>query len=79
MSDLIEADVIVVGSGAAGLYANLAVGPSAEHLERFDVTVSVPDLSSQPDLACAIGRTGRVIFSSGPIATMRRFLTRYGV
>ena len=67
------------GSGAAGLYANLAVGPSAEHLERFDVTVSVPDLSSQPDLACAIGRTGRVIFSSGPIATMRRFLTRYGV
>lgn len=67
------------GSGASNLYANLAVGPSAEHLERFDVTVSVPELSNQPDLSCAIGRTGRVIFSNGPIATMRRFLTRYGV
>ncbi len=66
------------GSGASTLYANLAVGPSAEHLERFDVTVSVPELSNQPDLSCAIGRTGRVIFTAGPIATMRRFLTRYG-
>lgn len=67
------------GSGAASLYANLAVGPSAQHLERFDVTVSVPDLAHQADLSCAIGRTGRVIFTSGPIATMRRFLTRYGI
>ncbi|WP_082540317.1 HlyD family efflux transporter periplasmic adaptor subunit [Bosea sp. Leaf344] len=66
------------GSGATSLYANLAVGPSAEHLQRFDVTVSVPALAAQNDLSCAIGRTGRVIFSSGPIATMRRFLTRYG-
>ncbi|MDR6872244.1 multidrug resistance efflux pump [Bosea sp. BE125] len=67
------------GSGASTLYANLAVGPSAEHLERFDVTVNVPELANQPDLSCAIGRTGRVIFSSGPLATLRRFLTRYGV
>jgi multidrug resistance efflux pump len=67
------------GSGASALYANLAVGPSAEHLERFDVTVNVPELANQPDLSCAIGRTGRVIFSSGPLATLRRFLTRYGV
>jgi multidrug resistance efflux pump len=66
------------GSGAVSLYANLAVGPSAEHLERFDVTVSVPELANQPDLTCAIGRTGRVIFTAGPIATLRRFLTRYG-
>jgi multidrug resistance efflux pump len=67
------------GSGASTLYANLAVGPSAEHLERFDVTVNVPELANQPDLSCAIGRTGRVIFTSGPLATLRRFLTRYGV
>jgi multidrug resistance efflux pump len=67
------------GAGAATLYANLAVGPSAEHLERFDVTINVPELASQPDLSCAIGRTGRVIFTSGPLATLRRFLTRYGV
>lgn len=66
------------GTGASQLYANLAVGPSPEHLERFDVTLAVPALAQQPDLACAIGRTGRVIFSGGPIAVLRRFLTRYG-
>lgn len=67
------------GSGAAQLYANLAVGPSAEHLKRFDVTLSVPALLQQPDLSCPIGRTGRVIFSAGPLTTIRQFLTRYGV
>jgi multidrug resistance efflux pump len=66
------------GSGASSLYANLAVGPSPQHLQRFDVTVTVPELARQPDLGCAIGRTGRVIFSSGPIARLRRFLIRYG-
>lgn len=66
------------GSGASPLYANLAVGPSLQHLQRFDVTVAVPDLQQQPDLGCAVGRTGRVVFSSGPIAQFRRFLTRYG-
>ncbi|MGY3616220.1 HlyD family secretion protein [Bradyrhizobium sp. USDA 10063] len=66
------------GSGASSLYANLAVGPSAQHLQRFDVTVTVPELAQQPDLGCAIGRTGRVIFSSGPVATFRQLLTRYG-
>ncbi|WP_061849619.1 HlyD family efflux transporter periplasmic adaptor subunit [Bradyrhizobium sp. DOA1] len=66
------------GSGASTLYANLAVGPSPQHLQRFDVTVTVPGLAQQPDLGCAVGRTGRVVFSSGPIAQFRRFLTRYG-
>ena len=66
------------GSGASALYLNLAVGPSAAHLQRFDVTVSVPELSSQPDLSCAIGRTGRVIFTTGPLATLRRFAVRFG-
>ncbi|WP_439373111.1 HlyD family secretion protein [Bradyrhizobium sp. DASA03120] len=66
------------GAGASPLYANLAVGPSPQHLQRFDVTVTVPGLAEQPDLGCAIGRTGRVVFSSGPIAQFRRYLTRYG-
>ncbi|MGY3443260.1 HlyD family secretion protein [Bradyrhizobium sp. USDA 4473] len=67
------------GAGAASLYTNLAVGPSAQHLQRFDVTVAVSDLATEPDLACAIGRTGRVIFTGGPIAQFRRFFTRYGL
>lgn len=66
------------GSGAEQLYANLAVGPSAEHLARFDVTLSAPALIRQPDLTCPIGRTGRVIFTAGPTSSIRRFLARYG-
>ncbi|MCA1544920.1 MULTISPECIES: HlyD family efflux transporter periplasmic adaptor subunit [Bradyrhizobium] len=67
------------GSGAASLYTNLVVGPSAQHLQRFDVTVTVPDLAGEADVGCAIGRTGRVIFTAGPIAQFRRFITRYGL
>lgn len=66
------------GSGASALYANLAVGPSAKHLERYDVTVSVPGLLEFPDLACAVGRTGRVIFSAGPLTVLRSLASRYG-
>jgi multidrug resistance efflux pump len=66
------------GAGASQLYANLAIGASTEHLTRFDVTLSVPALVQQPDLACAIGRTGRVVFAAGPVGLVRRFLARYG-
>jgi hypothetical protein len=38
----------------------------------------VPDLAKQPDLSCAIGRTGRVIFTGGPIAAFRRSVAQYG-
>jgi multidrug resistance efflux pump len=53
------------GSGAAGLYSTLAIGPSPEHLTRFDVALSIPELASDPDLSCAVGRTGRVVFIGG--------------
>ncbi|WP_027584855.1 HlyD family secretion protein [Bradyrhizobium sp. Ai1a-2] len=43
-------------AGASPLYANLALGPSPQHLQRFDVSVTVPGLAQQPDLGCAIGR-----------------------
>jgi multidrug resistance efflux pump len=66
------------GSGALNLYANLAVGPSGEHLQRYDVTISVPDLVYETDLSCPIGRTGRVIFTNGPISLLRRFIARFG-
>ena len=53
--------------------------PVFDGASRFDVTLSVPGLTQQPDLSCAIGRTGRVIFTAGPLSTIRRFLTRYGL
>jgi multidrug resistance efflux pump len=66
------------GSGASSLYGNLAIGPSQEHLTRFDVTLTVPELASDPELSCSVGRTGRVIFSGGPLAGMRQALGRFG-
>jgi len=66
------------GSGASGLYDNLAIGASSEHLTRFDVTLQVPGLAAHPDLACAVGRTGRVVFAGGPISAIRQFVGRFG-
>ncbi|WP_457092236.1 HlyD family secretion protein [Microvirga sp. P5_D2] len=67
------------GSGAAGLYSTLAIGPSPEHLTRFDVALSIPELASDPDLSCAVGRTGRVVFVGGPLAGIRQRLTDLGL
>ncbi|HZH51537.1 MAG TPA: HlyD family efflux transporter periplasmic adaptor subunit [Microvirga sp.] len=66
------------GSGAAGLYSTLAIGPSPEHLTRFDVALSIPELSNHPDLSCAVGRTGRVVFSGGPLSSLRQQLAEFG-
>jgi hypothetical protein len=66
------------GSGAEALYGTLAIGPSPEHLTRFDVALNVPGLSHDPEIACAVGRTGRVVFSGGPIANLRQSLARFG-
>jgi multidrug resistance efflux pump len=67
------------GSGAAGLYSTLAIGPSPEHLTRFDVALSIPELANDPDLSCAVGRTGRVVFMGGPLAGIRQRLTDLGL
>jgi len=62
------------GAGARSLYDNMAVAPSKEHLERFDVTMQVPALAMAPDLACAIGRTGRVFFDRRPMDWLRNLI-----
>jgi multidrug resistance efflux pump len=67
------------GSGAVGLYSTLAIGPSPEHLTRFDVALSIPELASDPDLSCAVGRTGRVVFMGGPLVGIRQRLTDLGL
>lgn len=59
------------GSGAATFYGNLAVAPSAQHLERFDVALAVPGLRTDPDLSCPIGRTGRAFFEERPLDWLR--------
>jgi multidrug resistance efflux pump len=79
-SRVFDATIIrLAGSGVSGLYTNLAVGPSLEHIKRYDVTLSVPDLVAQVDLDCAIGRTGRVVFTAGPLSRLNRLLARFGI
>jgi hypothetical protein len=49
-------------TGSAGAAANLAINPDALGKEAYRATVSVPDLNHGSN-DCAVGRTGRVIFS----------------
>ncbi|WP_198369235.1 HlyD family secretion protein [Roseomonas rosulenta] len=69
----------LAGSGAETIYRSLAVGPSAEHLKRFDVAISVPALASDPALACAVGRTGRAVFAGRPLDALRRLMALFGL
>ncbi|MHB0951186.1 MAG: hypothetical protein ACYC10_04590 [Allorhizobium sp.] len=63
----------MAGSGAQNVYQNLAVGPSQEHLGRYDVALSVPGLLGDDKLRCGIGRTGRVFFEPRPLDWLRKF------
>ena len=69
----------LAGSGAQSIYRSLAIGPSEEHLKRFDVLLVFPELNKDSQLACAVGRTGRVIFSAGPLQFWRDWLAELGL
>ncbi|MDF2234796.1 HlyD family efflux transporter periplasmic adaptor subunit [Albimonas sp. CAU 1670] len=64
----------LAGSGASTIYQNLAVAPSQRHLERYDVAVQAPGLVDDPELGCAVGRTGRVFFATRPLDGLRRLI-----
>lgn len=61
----------LAGSGAAAVYRHLAVAPSPRHLERYDVTLIVPDLAADSTDSCLIGRTGRAFFDRRPLDWLR--------
>jgi multidrug resistance efflux pump len=69
----------LAGSGAESIYRSLAIGPSQEHLKRFDVALVFPDLAADPALACAVGLTGRDVFASRPLDFWRRLRTEIGL
>lgn len=64
----------LAGASAATIYRNLAVAPGPKHLERYDVAVSVPGLSSSEAGHCPVGRTGRVFFEGRPLDRLRGLL-----
>jgi biotin carboxyl carrier protein len=63
----------LAGSGAATIYEHLAVAPNRQHLERYDVALSVPGLSEAGNEGCLIGRTGRAFFDERPLDWLRGF------
>ena len=69
----------LAGSGAETIYRSLAIGPSLEHLKRFDVLISSASLAADRNLACAVGRTGKVVFSARPLDFWRQLLAEIGL
>jgi multidrug resistance efflux pump len=63
----------LAGAGAETIYKNLAIAPSQRHLERYDVTITVPALQDDAKLRCLVGRTGRVFFDRRPLDWLRSF------
>lgn len=61
----------LAGTSAANFYDSLAVAPSERHLERADVLMTLPGLADNPELRCAIGRTGRAFFEVRPLDWLR--------
>ncbi|MEN9060507.1 HlyD family efflux transporter periplasmic adaptor subunit [Ponticoccus litoralis] len=64
----------LAGAGAERIYQNLAVSPSTKHLERYDVSLLVPELTADSERGCSIGRTGRAFFDERPLDWVRALL-----
>lgn len=69
----------LAGSGTRSIYDTLAISPGEEHLKRYDVTLILPDLMQNEAVACAVGRTGRVVFSARPLDVFRRWMVDLGL
>lgn len=68
---------LLAGTGPRTLLETLAITPTARQLEGYAVLLSAPSLANASD--CPIGRSGRVIFSEGPLAMIGELLTRAGL
>lgn len=62
----------LAGAGAATVYREMAVAPDQKHLERYDVSLILPELRTGREEGCMIGRTGRVFFDDRPLNVLRR-------
>lgn len=68
---------MLAGTGPRSLLETLAITPTARQLEGYVVLLSAPALANVAD--CPIGRTGRVIFSEGPLAAIGELWSRAGL
>ena len=75
---IVDATVIqLAGTGPRTLWETFAINPSVRQLEGYAVLLTAPSVSSQG--ACPIGRTGRVVFSEGPLSVIGDFLSWMGL
>jgi hypothetical protein len=75
---VVEATVaLLAGTGPRTLWETFAINPSVRQLEGYAVLLTSPSVSSEG--TCPIGRTGRVVFSEGPLALIGDFLHWIGL
>ena len=73
-----EASVaLLAGTGPRTLLETLAINPTERLLEGYSVLLAVPGLTEGG--ACPLGKTGRVVFSSGPLSGLGEWLATIGL
>ena len=74
----VEATVtLLAGTGPRTLWETFAINPTVRQLEGYAVLLTAPIVSGER--ACPIGRTGRVVFSEGPLSIIGDFLSWIGL
>jgi multidrug resistance efflux pump len=67
---------LLAGTGPRTLLETLAISPTARLLQGYSVILSAPGLTEGN--ACPLGRTGRVVFSAGPLSGFGDWLAGLG-
>ena len=67
---------LLAGTGPRTLLETLAISPTARLLEGYSVVLSAPGLTQSN--GCPLGRTGRVVFSAGPLSGFGDWLSGLG-
>lgn len=74
---VLEATVaLMAGTGPRTLLETLAINPTSRILDGYSVLLSAPSLAQ--DATCPLGRTGRVVFSAGPLSGIGEWFSGLG-
>ncbi|MBD8067167.1 HlyD family efflux transporter periplasmic adaptor subunit [Devosia sp. PTR5] len=67
---------LLAGTGPRALLETLAINPSGRLLEGYSVFLAAPGLV---EAGCPLGRTGRVVFSAGPLSGIGEWFSGIGL
>lgn len=68
---------LLAGTGPRSLIETLAINPTERLLDGYSVLLTSPGLTGEG--ACPLGRTGRVVFSAGPLSGAGEWLSGLGL